>query len=155
MLDRAADLALHLAEHLADAPERLGLFQAVGDRGVSHQTALDALVEDLLHGVAQAGARLRGQLDQHVPGMRVVQRVAAAGRILQHRLDAVPQHQLERRDIAAGAFARDAEQLERGFRRGTPTNAVSTERGRGIMRSIAAVMMPSVPSAPMNRFFRS
>ena len=38
---------------------------------------------------------------------------------------------------------------------GTPTNAVSTERGRGTSRSTAAVMTPSVPSAPMNRFFRS
>ena len=38
---------------------------------------------------------------------------------------------------------------------GTPTNAVSTERGRGTRRSTAAVITPSVPSAPMNRFFRS
>ncbi len=38
---------------------------------------------------------------------------------------------------------------------GTPTTAVSIERGRGTRRSTAAVMMPSVPSAPMNRFFRS
>ena len=38
---------------------------------------------------------------------------------------------------------------------GTPAKAVSTERGRGNRRSTAAVMMPSVPSAPMNRFFRS
>ena len=37
----------------------------------------------------------------------------------------------------------------------TPTNAVSTERGRAISRRLAAVMTPSVPSAPMNRFFRS
>ena len=36
-----------------------------------------------------------------------------------------------------------------------PAKAVSTERGRGTSRSTAAVMMPSVPSAPMNRFFRS
>ena len=38
---------------------------------------------------------------------------------------------------------------------GTPTKAVSTERGRGMSRSTAAVMTPSVPSAPMNRSLRS
>ena len=37
----------------------------------------------------------------------------------------------------------------------TPATAVSTERGRGTSRSTAAVMTPSVPSAPMKRFFRS
>ncbi len=36
----------------------------------------------------------------------------------------------------------------------TPTNAVSTERGRGNSFSTAAVMMPSVPSAPMNRLLQ-
>ena len=38
---------------------------------------------------------------------------------------------------------------------GIAAQAVSTERGRGTRRSTAAVMMPSVPSAPMKRFFRS
>ena len=36
-----------------------------------------------------------------------------------------------------------------------PMNAVSTARGRGNRRSTAAVMMPSVPSAPMKRWRRS
>ena len=34
-------------------------------------------------------------------------------------------------------------------------NAVSTERGRGNSFSTAAVMMPSVPSAPMKMWRRS
>ena len=37
---------------------------------------------------------------------------------------------------------------------GIAAHAVSTERGRGTRRSTAAVMMPSVPSAPMNRFLQ-
>ena len=36
-----------------------------------------------------------------------------------------------------------------------PTKAVSTARGFGNSFSVAAVMMPSVPSAPMNRLRRS
>ena len=36
-----------------------------------------------------------------------------------------------------------------------PTTAVSIERGRGTTCSTAAVITPSVPSASMNRFFRS
>src|SRR5207244_12045098 len=38
---------------------------------------------------------------------------------------------------------------------GTPMKAVSSERGRGTRRSTAAVMTPSVPSAPMKRSLRS
>ena len=38
---------------------------------------------------------------------------------------------------------------------GTPTKAVSCHAGREKSLQAAAVMMPSVPSAPMKRFFRS
>jgi hypothetical protein len=43
VLDRAAGVTLHLAEHFADAPERLGLFEAVGDGGVLDEVLLHAL----------------------------------------------------------------------------------------------------------------
>ena len=71
VLDRAALVALHLAEHLADAPEALGLFEALGRGRVGDQAALKALAEDVFEHRAQARARLRGQLDQHVPRMRL------------------------------------------------------------------------------------
>src|SRR5204863_3122574 len=58
MLDRAADLALHLAEHFADAPEGFGLLERIRDCGVRHDAALDAFGEDRLHRVAQALALL-------------------------------------------------------------------------------------------------
>ncbi len=38
---------------------------------------------------------------------------------------------------------------------GIAAQAVSTDFGRGTSRSTAAVMTPSVPSAPMNRLRRS
>jgi hypothetical protein len=39
--------------------------------------------------------------------------------------------------------------------RTSDTNAVARSAGRGNSLSTAAVMMPSVPSAPISRFFRS
>ena len=36
-----------------------------------------------------------------------------------------------------------------------PTKAVARERGLGNSFNAAAVMIPSVPSAPMKRFFKS
>ncbi len=71
-------MALHLAEHFADAPEGLGLFEAVGDGGVGDEAALQALFEDFLQHRARAVALLRGQLDQHVPVVRRGKRIAAA-----------------------------------------------------------------------------
>ena len=76
-----------------------------------------AFGQDVLQLLAQAGARLRRQFDQHVPGMRSRQRIAAAGGVLEHHLDAHARHQLEAGHAAGGALGRDAEELERRFRR--------------------------------------
>ena len=67
--------------------------------------------------VAQAFALLRRQLDQRVPVVRRGERIAAAGAVLEHELDAAPGHDLERGDAARGALRGDAEQLQRRFRR--------------------------------------
>ena len=49
--------------------------------------------------------------------MRRAERIAAAGAVLQHQLDAAPGHYLEAGDAARGALGGDAEELERRFRR--------------------------------------
>src|SRR3954471_2448854 len=101
MLDRAALAALHLAKQLADAPERLGLLDALADGGVEHETFLHAGGQDLLHRLAQALAPLRRQLDQHRIGRRLRQRIAGAA-VLDDDVDALARHDLEAR-YAAGS----------------------------------------------------
>ena len=157
VLDRAADLALHLAEHFADAPEGLGLIERLSAIAASATSPRSTPSARMPSRVSRRPSRCCD--DNSIStyhAMPVVQRIARAGVVFQHRVDAEPHHQLERRDVAAAA-ARSRCRAVRARPPGdaTPTNAVSTERGRGIRRRVAAVMMPSVPSAPMNRFFRS
>ena len=64
------------------------------------------------------GAHLRRDFHQHVPGMRRIERIARAGDMLQHAFQAEAGEQFEARDVAAGARLRDAEQIDRGLRRG-------------------------------------
>ena len=59
---------------------------------------------------------LRRQFDQRVPRRGLRQRIAARRVELDHSLDAVAQHHLERGDVAARALHRDAEQIDRGLR---------------------------------------
>ena len=73
--------------------------------------------QHLFQHAAQTFALLRGQFDQHVPGMRRCERIAAARGVFQNQLDAAPRHDLEARDVAAAALLRDTEQFERGLRR--------------------------------------
>ena len=89
-------------------------------------------------------------------GCTVVQRIARAAVVLQHRVDAEPHHQLERRDAAAACArsrCRAARARPPARRRRRTRSRPSAGAGSGA--SVAAVMTPSVPSAPMNRFFRS
>jgi hypothetical protein len=46
-------MPLHFAEHLADAPERLCLFQAVGNGGVADQALLRAAHQHIFQRAAQ------------------------------------------------------------------------------------------------------
>ena len=73
----------------------LGLLDTVGDGGVGDEAFLHAFREDLFHHLAQAFALLRGQFDQRVPIVRRSERIAAAGAVLEHELDAAPGHDLE------------------------------------------------------------
>ena len=70
VLDRATLRFLHLAHHVAQMPERLGVLEARRDGGVADEAAFRCGGEHIFHRGAQALARLRRELDQHVPGMR-------------------------------------------------------------------------------------
>jgi hypothetical protein len=53
VLDRAAVVALRLAEILADAPEHLGLFEAFGNGSVGDQTLFDTPRQNVFQHLAQ------------------------------------------------------------------------------------------------------
>ena len=59
VLDRHADAALHLREHLAHLPERLALGAALGNGRILDHAALEPFAENRFHRVAQAALRLR------------------------------------------------------------------------------------------------
>src|SRR5439155_27325649 len=54
------------------------LIEALGDGGILHEFALQSFRENFFQHRAQAGARLRGELEKHVPRVRLRQRIAAA-----------------------------------------------------------------------------
>ncbi len=119
VLDRGADVALHLAEQFADAPERLAPVR--GCRRWSRRAP--GPCRGLRRGCPSIAsrrplARCEDKLDQHVPIVGLGQRIAALGVVLDHRLDAGARHQLERGDAAGGALGGDAQQIDRGLRRG-------------------------------------
>ena len=135
VLDRAADLALHLAEHFADAPEGLRLIEVVGDRGVRDEAALDALGQDRLHRVAQA---------RRAPARTVRSaRTRDASSFSGSRAPAsyfstasMPSRTISSNDVTSPPLRSLAMPSSSSAASGeaTPTNAVSTERGRGISR---------------------
>src|SRR5580704_13052038 len=112
MLDGATFVALHFAEHLTDAPEHFRLIETAGDGRVDDQSALEPFRQNFLQHSAYSRARLRRELDQHVPGMHVWQWIAAACAVLEHQLHPHAQHQLEARDIPAAALGRKSKEIE-------------------------------------------
>ena len=148
VFDRAAGVALHLAKHFAHAPERLGLFQTVGNGGIDDESRLVAFSQDRFEHLAQALAGLRRQFHQHVPGMRRSERIPAALAMTEHELDTLARHDLEARDVAAAFLLGDAEKFEGRFRRGDadegglertrPRNEAQHRRGDYAERALGA-----------------
>ena len=115
-----------------------------------------AVAEQVGHRLVEAARDLRGEFDQHVPRVRGGERIARAAAIGEDEFEADARHQLEAGHALAEAVARQpAAGRTRLPGSARPTNAVARERGRGNSFSAAAVMTPSVPSAPMKRSFRS
>ena len=155
VLDRAAFAALHLAEQLADAPERLGLLDALADGGVEHEALLEAFGQDLLHRLAQALAAA-ATTARSAPNRATWSRADRACRPNACSTMSMPSRAMISKLVtppAVSSVARPSRSTA-ACTDGIAAQAVSTDFGRGTRRSTAAVMTPSVPSAPMNRFLQ-
>ena len=89
-------------------------------------------------------------------GVSALQRILRAGDVAQHHVGGGAAHQLARADIVLRCAACASDRISMaacGSR--MASQAVATSLGAGHSFSTALVMMPSVPSAPMNRCFRS
>ena len=158
VLDRAALLLLHLGQRMADAPEGVGLLErarpARRPRRCPRPTPSPKIASTV--GSASASRAGRRDLHQHVPVVPAGDRVARPRHVAEHHVDADPRDQLEGGEAGRGLRPGDVEKRERRLRvLRAPTKATLFPRGFGNSRSTAAVMMPSVPSAPMNRSRRS
>ena len=155
VLDRAADLALHLAEHFADAPERFGLIEisAIAASATSPRSTPSARIASIV-----SRKPVRACDDNSISTYQDALSLSGSRAPASYFSTAsMPSRTISSNDVMLPPLCSLAMPSSSSAASGdaTPTNAVSTERGRGIRRSVAAVMMPSVPSAPMNRFFRS
>ena len=101
---------------LADAPELAALLQAVGDDGVDDQVFLVSRFQRLVEPVAQPPGLRRRHLEEHVPGIGLRQRIAAAG-VAEREIDGDARHQLERRQRAIGRLLDEGEEVEGVLRR--------------------------------------
>ena len=77
------------------------------------QLPLQPLGEHRLDGLVEPALDLCGRLQQHVPGMRIGQRIARVLAVLQHELQGDALHQLEADDALAELVAREPEQRQR------------------------------------------
>jgi hypothetical protein len=109
----------------------------------------------LKHG-AQIDTTAGRSLDQHIDRAGASDSGSRrSGRARDGDLDAAAQDQFERGQQIAAFAPRAGIKRHRVLDRAKPTSAVSTCVGRGKSFSDAAVMMPSVPSLPMNSCLRS
>ena len=131
VLDRDAVELLRLRDVLAQLPEVRALRVARGERGIEHQAFLGRGAERLLEQrVERVALGAVGELHQHVPGMRLRQRIARAGDVLEHEVEADARDQLEAGDALAAALAQVREQRARPPRGSSiATIAVACERG--------------------------
>jgi hypothetical protein len=131
------------------------MLDTVGNGGIVDETALHCGFQGLFKRRPQILPRRRCNFQQHVPRMLLVQGVAHAVAVPEREVDSQTADDFEAGGGAIGPLLYQADELDCGLGDGTPTKAVSTVFGAGNSLSTAAVMTPSVPSAPTNRFFRS
>ncbi len=113
-----------------------------------HQALGVAGRQDVLQHVAQARARLRRQFDQHKPGVRPASAMRLAASCVTTASTPRTRPSSQACDAAGVRSSASPSRSTAACGDGTAAHPVSIERGRGTSRSTAAVMMPSVPSAP-------
>ncbi|MCY1305327.1 hypothetical protein D9M70_551230 [compost metagenome] len=96
-------------------PQRLALRLVGGDHGVFDETGGKALFQEVVDHALGAFGRIRGRdVDQRVPRMDGVHRVANAGNMFRREFDAEARHQLEagqRRPAKAGGLFEESERM--------------------------------------------
>ncbi len=120
------------SEHVANAPERLGLIEIGGDAW-RRSPGLARWRRRELFDIRRAGrSRLRRQFHQHVPGMFAGQRIADVVAVFEHGVDDAAASSVRTGDGAAEARLRQSSSsFTAASGDGTPIKAVSTARGCG------------------------
>ena len=130
MLETRAVMTLCLGNGFAQLPHGLRLCQRGGERGIAHDAALGGLLERRAERVGEPRSRIgRGQLDEHVPGGVLVQRIGDPRNMLDRERDRDARHELEGGERLAGGAPQMLQQLERARRR-----IDSDERGGAVAR---------------------
>ena len=148
---------LGFRDELAQGPQAARLRDRLRQRGVGREVPFDRLLRDRL----QQRRRVRvalvvAQLQQRVVGRALGQRRSVRREVPLDQLQAQVGEQLEARQRRTGhrlrhvPAAASAASTER-----TASSAVPSARGSGKVFRQAAVITPSVPSAPMKRSRRS
>ena len=157
VLGGRAVLLLGLRDAVAQPPEALGLRLAGGDRRVVDEAGLQRRAQALVEQFLRARRRhRRDRLDQHVPGRRRGERRPRARDMGEDEIERALRHQLEAFDRLA---QRRFEVAQQRHRRGRRCDARPRPTARspiaGTSFRLAAVTMPSVPSAPISNCLRS
>ena len=75
-------------------PEGAGLVETFGDRRILDDAGLEGGAEHIFQRFAQRPVGGGRQFDQHIPLMHASQRIAHAGAVLEHELQADARHDL-------------------------------------------------------------
>ncbi len=118
-------------------------------------TLLRGTLQRLFQRCRQIVAR-PAEFDQHLPRRLAGERIARVRNVFEHQVQGGTADDFEGRHVVACRVSQSPEQARpQQPGSGTATQATACVRGRGKSFSVAAVIRPSVPSAPMNRCLRS
>jgi hypothetical protein len=116
---------------------------------------LERLGKERLQRARRVVARAHPEVDQAHPFRRIVEGMAHLRPDLAQEIEAHPVHDLEGRQPRPHPRLRQPQKAQRRVGSGTTISAAPVVAGFGKSRSVAAVITPSVPSAPIRRWRRS
>ncbi len=117
VLDARTFATLCFRYRLAQSPEHLALRFTGSKRGVSNFVSLHCSSELGFDALARTlGAASHADFQQDIPRMRLIERVARRGDVLQHQFECDARHELERRDRIAGERPQPRQQCDCSLR---------------------------------------
>jgi hypothetical protein len=156
VLDVLAGAGLGQRDVLAQLPQAARLRDRGGDHGVVGQAALPAPLRSRFQQADRVLFRFAARhFQQRVLRMAAGERPRQVREVLADQAQAEVRHQLVAGQAGAALVLHQRQQGQRASRRIQATSAVIEAFGCGNSFSTAAVITPSVPSAPMNRSRRS